>query len=87
VVSEQCTLAAETDCLDQDQANEKDYSHEGFGFSFKKTQADIVAKFMSSKEVKYFKVSETFRLSCLGSSSRTWSTRNVCAREAAANAA
>lgn len=41
----------------QDQANEKDYSHEGFGFSFKKTQADLVSKFMSSKEVKWFKVS------------------------------
>ncbi|RSH91797.1 hypothetical protein EHS25_009167 [Saitozyma podzolica] len=43
----------------KDQANEKDYSHEGFGFSFKKTQADIVAKFMSSKEVNYFKGDET----------------------------
>lgn len=42
----------------KDQANEKDYSHEGFGFSFKKTQADMVSKFMSSKEVKYFKGDE-----------------------------
>lgn len=39
----------------KDQANEKDYSHEGFGFTFKKTQADLVSKFMSSKEVQYFK--------------------------------
>lgn len=44
--------------LRQDQANEKDYSHEGFGFSFKKVQADMVAKLMSSKEVKYFKGDE-----------------------------
>jgi hypothetical protein len=56
VIIEHCTIADETDRLNQDQANEKDYSHEGFGFSFKKTQADIVVKFMSSKEVKYFKV-------------------------------
>lgn len=39
----------------KDQANEKDYSHEGFGFSFKKTQADMVSGLMSSKEVKLFK--------------------------------
>ncbi|KAK4688173.1 hypothetical protein P7C73_g1936, partial [Tremellales sp. Uapishka_1] len=39
----------------KDQANEKDYSHDGFGFTFKKTQADLVSKFMSSKEVNYFK--------------------------------
>ena len=41
------------------QANEKDYSHEGFGFSFKKTQADVVMKLMSQKEVNYFKAEET----------------------------
>ncbi|GFZ48648.1 hypothetical protein JCM24511_06397 [Saitozyma sp. JCM 24511] len=59
ILYHKCTVVAETNRLDQDQANEKDYSHEGFGFSFKKTQADIVAKFMSSKEVKYFKGDET----------------------------
>jgi len=42
----------------QDQANEKDYSHEGFGFKFKKIQADMVAGLMSQKEVKYFKGDE-----------------------------
>lgn len=42
----------------QDQANEKDYSHEGFGFKFKKIQADMVASLMSQKEVKYFKGDE-----------------------------
>jgi hypothetical protein len=42
----------------QDQANEKDYSHEGFGFKFKKTQADLVSSLMSSKEVKWFKEDE-----------------------------
>jgi hypothetical protein len=41
----------------KDQANEKDYSHEGFGFAFKKIQADIVMKLMSQPEVKMFKVS------------------------------
>jgi len=38
----------------KDQANDKDYSHEGVGFSFKKWQADNVVKVMSSDEVKYF---------------------------------
>lgn len=38
----------------KDQANEKDYSHEGVGFSFKKWQADNVVKMMSADEVKYF---------------------------------
>lgn len=38
----------------KDQANDKDYSHEGLGFSFKKWQADQVAKHMDSEEVKYF---------------------------------
>jgi hypothetical protein len=47
------------------QANEKDYSHEGFGFTFKKTQADVVMKLMSSKEVNYFKGDETAtKVSC-----------------------
>jgi hypothetical protein len=39
---------------DKDQANDKDYSHEGVGFSFKKWQADQVAKHMESKEVAAF---------------------------------
>lgn len=38
----------------KDQANDKDYSHEGVGFSFKKWQADKVAGMMSSKDVEYF---------------------------------
>lgn len=38
----------------KDQANDKDYSHEGLGFSFKKWQADQVAKYMDSPEVKQF---------------------------------
>lgn len=32
----------------KDQANDKDYSHEGLGFSFKKWQADQVMKHMVS---------------------------------------
>jgi hypothetical protein len=43
----------------KDQANDKDYSHEGVGFSFKKWQADTVMKHMDSKEVEYFKADET----------------------------
>ena len=38
----------------KDQANDKDYSHEGFGFSFKKWQADNVPKLMDSPELKEF---------------------------------
>lgn len=38
----------------KDQANDKDYSHEGVGFSFKKWQADNVAKYMDSPEVEQF---------------------------------
>ena len=38
----------------KDQANDKDYSHEGLGFSFKKFQADTVVKYMDSPEVKAF---------------------------------
>lgn len=38
----------------KDQANDKDYSHEGVGFSFKKWQADNVSKIMSADEVKAF---------------------------------
>ncbi|KAI4749893.1 hypothetical protein E4T44_14978 [Aureobasidium sp. EXF-8845] len=39
----------------KDQANDKDYSHEGFGFAFKKFQADNVMKIMNSPEVEHFK--------------------------------
>ncbi|KAH7919103.1 hypothetical protein BV22DRAFT_1134086 [Leucogyrophana mollusca] len=42
----------------KDQANDKDYSHEGFGFSFKKWQADNVMKYMDSPEVEEFKADE-----------------------------
>ncbi|KAL8947746.1 MAG: hypothetical protein Q9222_006007 [Ikaeria aurantiellina] len=38
----------------KDQANDKDYSHEGLGFTFKKWQADQVMKHMDSEEVKMF---------------------------------
>jgi hypothetical protein len=38
----------------KDQANDKDYSHEGLGFTFKKWQADQVAKHMDSPEVEQF---------------------------------
>ncbi|KAF4548653.1 Hypothetical protein D9617_26g078660 [Elsinoe fawcettii] len=38
----------------KDQANDKDYSHEGLGFTFKKWQADNVMKHMDSEEVKQF---------------------------------
>ncbi|KAL9073541.1 MAG: hypothetical protein Q9157_004707 [Trypethelium eluteriae] len=38
----------------KDQANEKDYSHTGLGFSFKKWQADEVVKHMDGEEVKAF---------------------------------
>jgi hypothetical protein len=41
-------------CTDDYRANDKDYSHEGVGFSFKKWQADTVMKYMDSEEVKYF---------------------------------
>lgn len=39
----------------KDQANEKDYSHEGVGFEFKKWQADNAMKQMDSPEVELFK--------------------------------
>lgn len=39
----------------KDQANDKDYSHEGVGFSFKKWQADNVMKYMDAEEVQMFK--------------------------------
>ena len=42
----------------KDQANDKDYSHEGLGFSFKKWQADQVMKHMDSPEVAEFKTDE-----------------------------
>lgn len=38
----------------KDQANDKDYSHDGLGFSFKKWQADNVMRYMESEEVKHF---------------------------------
>ncbi len=38
----------------KEQANDKDYSHQGLGFNFKKWQADHVAEHMDSEEVKYF---------------------------------
>lgn len=38
----------------KDQANDKDYSHEGLGFTFKKWQADNVAKHMDAPELKEF---------------------------------
>ena len=47
----------------KDQANDKDYSHEGVGFSFKKWQADKVMQNMDSKEVAY--VSTNYECSSL----------------------
>ncbi|KAF2437771.1 hypothetical protein P171DRAFT_458927 [Karstenula rhodostoma CBS 690.94] len=38
----------------KDQANDKDYSHEGLGFTFKKWQADNVVKHMDAPELKEF---------------------------------
>ncbi|KAL6240539.1 hypothetical protein RBB50_012558 [Rhinocladiella similis] len=38
----------------KDQANELDYSHEGFGLDFKKWQTDNVTKHMNCKEVEQF---------------------------------
>ena len=38
----------------KDQANDKDYSHEGLGFSFKKWQADNVVKKLDVEEIKEF---------------------------------
>ena len=38
----------------KDQANDKDYSHEGLGFSFKKWQADTVVKHMDAPELQMF---------------------------------
>jgi len=43
----------------KDQANDKDYSHTGLGFSFKKWQADNVVKYMNSDEVKHFEKDKT----------------------------
>jgi len=36
----------------------RDYSHEGLGFTFKKWQADNVMKIMSSEQVEHFKKDE-----------------------------
>lgn len=38
----------------KDQGNEKDYSHEGLGFNFKKWQADNVPKYLHAEEMKHF---------------------------------
>lgn len=38
----------------KDQANDKDYSNEGLGATFKKWQADNVVKYMDSPEVAAF---------------------------------
>jgi len=43
----------------KDQANDKDYSHEGIGFNLKKWQADQVAKHMDAPEVKEFEADNT----------------------------
>ncbi|KAH9926518.1 hypothetical protein B0H21DRAFT_781338 [Amylocystis lapponica] len=42
----------------KDQANEKDYSHTGPGFAFKKWQADKVAGMMDSENVQAFKADD-----------------------------
>ena len=38
----------------KDQANEKDYSHQGLGFSFKQWQADNLPRFLNVEEIKAF---------------------------------
>lgn len=38
----------------KDQANDKDYSHTGLGFNFKKYQADKVVEYMDSPEIRAF---------------------------------
>ncbi|KAF2266461.1 hypothetical protein CC78DRAFT_614981 [Lojkania enalia] len=38
----------------KDQANDKDYSHEGLGFTFKKWQADNAVKYLDAPELKEF---------------------------------
>lgn len=38
----------------KDQENDKDYSHEGAGFKFKKWQADHVPQTMDNDGVKFF---------------------------------
>jgi len=43
----------------KDQANDKDYSHEGVGFSFKKWQADHVVKHMDAPELKEFEADKS----------------------------
>jgi len=43
----------------KDQANDKDYSHEGLGFSFKKWQADNVSKHMDDPRVHEFEADKT----------------------------
>ncbi|KAJ9647576.1 hypothetical protein H2204_000205 [Knufia peltigerae] len=63
VINALVSLSLDPDTLDsdfvrvkyhKDQANEKDYSHEGLGFNFKKWQADNVMKHMDSREVELF---------------------------------
>jgi hypothetical protein len=43
----------------KDQASDKDHSHGGLGFTFKKWRADQVAKHMDSKEVETFEADNT----------------------------
>ncbi|KAF2120168.1 hypothetical protein BDV96DRAFT_539901 [Lophiotrema nucula] len=43
----------------KDQANDKDYSHEGLGFTFKKWQADNVVKHMDAPELKEFELDKS----------------------------
>jgi hypothetical protein len=43
----------------KDQANEKDYSHEGLGFSFKKWQADNVSKHLDDPRLKEFETDKS----------------------------
>jgi len=43
----------------KDQANDKDYSHDGLGFSFKKWQADNVVKHMDAPELKEFEADKS----------------------------
>jgi len=62
----------------KDQANDKDYSHEGLGFTFKKWQADQVAKHFDSKESEVFAADKVhLKLVVLVVVLRTRSTANL----------
>ncbi len=42
----------------KDQANEKDYSHEGVGFNLRKWQADQLPKYLNAEELRHFEADQ-----------------------------